>query len=65
MKLCTLAFTASLFLAGTLSAFASEKPAPARPAKKFLSYGWDTPAPAYVRDHIREMENALSTASPW
>ena len=29
----------------------------AQPAtKKLIEYGWDVPAPSYVADHIREME---------
>ncbi len=26
------------------------------PAKKLVEYGWDRPEPAFVRDHVREME---------
>lgn len=37
-------------------ALRAESPAPERPAKKLIEYGWDVPYPDQVRKEIREME---------
>jgi len=36
--------------------------AEAGPGKKLIEYGWDVRSPAYVVEHIREMEKPPSTA---
>ncbi len=41
-----------LIAGAALAAGAGEMP----PVKKLIEYGWDVRTPAYVRDHIREME---------
>jgi hypothetical protein len=55
MKLALLVFT--LGLPALLSVIAA-CPATAErtPLKKLIEYGWDTPTPEFVREHIREME---------
>jgi creatinine amidohydrolase/Fe(II)-dependent formamide hydrolase-like protein len=40
----------------SLPACAAGAAQPSPPRKKLIEYGWDVPAPAFVRAHIREME---------
>ena len=44
-----------LALASLTVAAAAQSQQPAMP-KKLIEYGWDVPAPDFVRAHIREME---------
>ena len=50
MKRFTLCALLLALLAGAASAD------PQAPAKKLIEYGWDVPTPAYVRAHVRRME---------
>ena len=50
-----LAFTASLVLT-PMAVLYADAPAPQRPVKKLIEYGWDVPYPDQVRKDIRNME---------
>ena len=43
-------------LAGTAGAVPTTKDTVPRLEKKLIEYGWDVPDPAFIREHIREME---------
>lgn len=45
----------TVLLIGSLSAFLSYSAEPAG-AKKLIEFGWDEPSPAFMREHIAEME---------
>ena len=45
-----------VFVTGALAAQAQEHSLPVTSGKKVVEYGWDVPTPAYVAEHIRDME---------
>jgi len=55
MNLAT-GITLMLALCLSLPACAAGISQPSPPRKKLIEYGWDVPTPAFVRAHIREME---------
>src|SRR5207302_220829 len=47
--------TMSLFMS-FMVAFLADSAQPPPPAKKLIEFGWDEPGPAFMREHIAEME---------
>ncbi len=49
-------FSSILLCVGSFSQIVWAQPRRLPATKKLIEYGWDVPTPAYVKEHIQEME---------